>query len=347
MEDRSNVNNLPLVSILIPTYNREKYIERCITSAIQQDYPNLEIIVSDNASTDRTSEIINKFIADKRFKYIRNTNNIGLFDNWYKLLYELANGEFGIILPDDDYLVDKSHITKAINLVKKFNVNYVFTDSIWVDEIQNTIIDKNYDIPQILTPDWAVKHIGKRVKPSNIFFLPGLPSLFSINVGKELKVLQPGCSGFDGEMGTRFMFSGNTAYLKGAQRAATTHADSAGNTDSILNVLDGLDVYLRTFEFGKKNKLALKDLKKYRDRMVIIHIRNLLLPVWKKHKTFNILSMICLYSQIIRQVKKKFNFILSMKALFSFEIFAKIIALQFPILTRKIRSFNLVKSKCQ
>jgi len=334
---------MPLVSIMIPTYNRDRYIEKCISSALNQEYSNFEVIVSDNSSTDSTNEIIKKFFVDKRFKYFRNTENIGLFNNWIKLLYEFAKGEYGIFLPDDDYLVDNKHIVKSINLVKKYNVNYVFTDSIWIDEIQKTVTDRNFDFPQIITPNWAVKHIGKRVKPSKMFFFPGLPSLFNINVGKELKVLQPGCSGFDGEMGTRFMFSGNTAYLKGAQRAAVTHANSAGNTDGISVVFDGLDIFLRTVEFGKKNGLSLTDLKKYRDRAVIIHIKTLLLPVWKKYKTFNLLQIICLYSQMLKQVKKKYNISLSIKALFSFEIFAKIIILQFPHLTKRIRNFTLVK----
>ena len=62
----------PLVSVIITSYNCEKYIADAIKSACQQDYNNLEIIVSDNCSTDRSPEIIESFLSDKRIKYFRN-----------------------------------------------------------------------------------------------------------------------------------------------------------------------------------------------------------------------------------------------------------------------------------
>ena len=58
-------NNLPLISILIPVYNREKYILETVSSALSQDYLNFEVIVIDNNSTDNTLKILNS-ICDKR-----------------------------------------------------------------------------------------------------------------------------------------------------------------------------------------------------------------------------------------------------------------------------------------
>ncbi len=59
-------SSLPKVSVLIPAYNEEKYILTTLNALLNQCYPNMEIIVADNASTDRTSFLVNKFIQDSR-----------------------------------------------------------------------------------------------------------------------------------------------------------------------------------------------------------------------------------------------------------------------------------------
>ena len=56
----------PLVSIIIPAYNSEKYIKRAIESALSQNYSNLEIIITDNASIDSTYDIVSSFFNDTR-----------------------------------------------------------------------------------------------------------------------------------------------------------------------------------------------------------------------------------------------------------------------------------------
>ncbi len=58
------------ITIMIPTYNQAKYISKAIESALSIDYQNLEVIVSDDCSTDNTKEVVSKYLADKRFQYI-------------------------------------------------------------------------------------------------------------------------------------------------------------------------------------------------------------------------------------------------------------------------------------
>lgn len=71
----------PLVSICIPTYNREKYLKHTIESALKQTYSNIEIIVSDNASDDNTVNLVKSF-KDKRIHLIVQKKNIGMVPNW-------------------------------------------------------------------------------------------------------------------------------------------------------------------------------------------------------------------------------------------------------------------------
>lgn len=109
--------SLPRVSIIIPTYNRREFLEQALESVLEQDYEKLEIIVSDNASTDGTQEMMQDFLLDERVKYHKHDHNIGAAANHQYALYELATGKFALVLSDDDYLIDNSYISKAVELI--------------------------------------------------------------------------------------------------------------------------------------------------------------------------------------------------------------------------------------
>ena len=92
----------PCVSICIPVFNGEEYIEEAVQSILSQTWQDYELIVVDNASTDKTLEKIQMF-QDSRLKIIRNKSNIGPVANFNKCL-EVASGEFTKFLCADDLL---------------------------------------------------------------------------------------------------------------------------------------------------------------------------------------------------------------------------------------------------
>ena len=97
------MNNQPLVSILIPLYNQERYFEKCISSICNQTYKNLEIVVVNDGSTDRGPEILSKWASkDKRIKVI-NKKNEGLVAA-RRDGFLAATGEFVTPVDSDDYL---------------------------------------------------------------------------------------------------------------------------------------------------------------------------------------------------------------------------------------------------
>jgi glycosyltransferase involved in cell wall biosynthesis len=106
----------PRVSILIPTFNLENFIGPCVASALDQTYDNLEVIVSDDASDDATGQITRQFLADPRVRYERNPTNIGRVNNYRRLLYELASGDWVLMLDGDDCLVSPSYVAHAVEL---------------------------------------------------------------------------------------------------------------------------------------------------------------------------------------------------------------------------------------
>ena len=93
--------SLPLVSVIIPSYNRADYLKIAIDSVLAQKYKNFELLILDNHSTDHTQEIISSY-SDSRIKSLRHLTNIGGIANW---LYGIhwASGEFFSVLGDDDF----------------------------------------------------------------------------------------------------------------------------------------------------------------------------------------------------------------------------------------------------
>ena len=85
------MEDLPLVSICIPNYNNAQFIGEAIESSIAQTYPNLEIIVVDNVSTDNSWEIIQNYAQHKYVKVFLNEKNLGMVGN-FRRTYEYSNG---------------------------------------------------------------------------------------------------------------------------------------------------------------------------------------------------------------------------------------------------------------
>lgn len=65
-----NIQEKPLVSIIVPVYNVEKYLDRCIKSILNQDYYNIELLLIDDGSTDKSGDICDKYTVDSRVKVI-------------------------------------------------------------------------------------------------------------------------------------------------------------------------------------------------------------------------------------------------------------------------------------
>jgi len=108
-----------LVSVLIPTYNREKLLPRAIDSVINQTYKNWELIIVDDRSTDNTKKLVEQYInGDKRIKYVVNKHKKGPAGARNQGL-ELAKGKYIAFLDSDDEWL-RHHLEDCICLFNKF-----------------------------------------------------------------------------------------------------------------------------------------------------------------------------------------------------------------------------------
>ncbi|MBM7543085.1 CDP-glycerol glycerophosphotransferase family protein [Amphibacillus cookii] len=141
------------ISLIIPVYNTELYLKDCLTSIINQTYPYLEIIIIDDASDDKSVEIINDFMKrDPRIKMFQNRQTLGVAASRNIGLQQMT-GDYVFFLDSDDFL-DRQALEKLIRYSQEYNV----------------ISGKNISVTKFLTRNEEIEsseisvYKGKRVK---------------------------------------------------------------------------------------------------------------------------------------------------------------------------------------
>lgn len=115
---------MPKVSIIIPVYNAEKYIRKCLDSIVNQTYKNIEVIIVNDGSTDNSEEIIKEYIENQEYniKYFKNENRGVSFSRNFGVNY--AEGDYIFFVDADDYLDEnlienlKEKMKKEIDIIK-------------------------------------------------------------------------------------------------------------------------------------------------------------------------------------------------------------------------------------
>lgn len=130
----------PKVSIGLPVYNGEAYLQGAIQSLLEQTFTDFELVIADNASTDATDQISRRFAAeDSRIRYYRNEVNIGGAPN-HNRVFELSNGKFFKFAAHDD-LYPKEMLQRCVEVLEAApdSVSLVYTQFELIDESGNSI----------------------------------------------------------------------------------------------------------------------------------------------------------------------------------------------------------------
>ena len=158
----------PLVSFLIAAYNEEKYVEECVLSCLDQTYPNIEVCVTDDGSTDSTWNILEEKYKNnpkvKLSKFDKNKGKVAAFNK----SYEMAEGEYFALIGADDVNM-KSRITKSYDFISANEYDFIFASFEVCDEKLN---DSCFDISKP----------SKKFSVENILmdnFIPGGTMFFS------------------------------------------------------------------------------------------------------------------------------------------------------------------------
>jgi glycosyltransferase involved in cell wall biosynthesis len=135
----------PLISILLCCYNGADYLEEQIGSILHQTYPNIELIISDDASTDDTPALLEKYLNNPAIVIRFNDKNMGLQKN-IEMAFSLSKGHFICFADQDDYWLPEKvgKLYKAIN-----NYSLVYSDSELVDAKGNSLDRKLSDFRKL------------------------------------------------------------------------------------------------------------------------------------------------------------------------------------------------------
>jgi glycosyltransferase involved in cell wall biosynthesis len=162
----------PKVSIGLPVFNGERYLTEAIDSILSQTFTDFEIIISDNASTDRTEEICREYAdRDSRIRYHRNATNIGGSRN-ENLTIQLARGEYFHIGADDDLLAPEL-LAKCVEVLDNDpSLVLCYSNIFHIDEHGRSLgkIEPE-DLATSIEPDERFRDL---LKPHRVDFLYGL-----------------------------------------------------------------------------------------------------------------------------------------------------------------------------
>ncbi len=162
------INNSPLVSIGLPLYNAGEHTRRILDNLTSQDYPNLEIVVSDNASTDDTWAICQEYASqDARIRLYQNETNRGYMYN-FERVYRLAIGTYFMWAAHDDYWHPTFVSCCTVALEAHPTAVMCYTDQIHINEAA-----QEKKLCQYATMNLADKQVAVRVR--NLLFSRPLP----------------------------------------------------------------------------------------------------------------------------------------------------------------------------
>nr|MDJ0569288.1 glycosyltransferase family 2 protein [Pleurocapsa sp. MO_192.B19] len=126
--------NQPLVSIGMPVYNGERYLENALNSILAQTFRDFELIISDNGSTDKTEEICRQYAnVDRRIRYFRNEQNLGAGWNFDRVA-QLATGKYFKWACHDD-LCALEFLQRCIEILEQApNIVLAYPKTLIIDE---------------------------------------------------------------------------------------------------------------------------------------------------------------------------------------------------------------------
>ena len=140
------MNTNPLVSILIPIYNVEKYLGKCLDSVFSQTYKNVEYVFVDDCSTDNSETVLmSKLheynIKEESYSIMVHKNNFGIAKTRINLL-AMAKGDYVLFIDSDDW-IEKNMVMELVETAVLYNLDIVGCNFVW--EYANGETKLNYD----------------------------------------------------------------------------------------------------------------------------------------------------------------------------------------------------------
>jgi len=252
------MENKPKVTIQIPVYNNVHLLGQAIDSALSQTYQNLEILVVDDCSTDDIDSAVTKYKDNLKFKYIRNTKNLGRVANYRNILFNIATGDYVLNLDGDDYLKDNNYISDAIELIVKNKLDFVFARQKVLFERDNTLVEDkiNTNLFDVMDGNELFLNFYKGVS------VPHLSTLYNRNKAMDTDYYAHDLLSADMESMLKLMINNKVGYINkfvGVWRKHQENASRKVSYDELKNNASYIEnVYQYAINEGHFNENQLK-----------------------------------------------------------------------------------------
>lgn len=281
----------PLVSILIPTYNRPELLKRALISALNQTYAHIEIVIADDSTNNLTEVMIQPYLRKHdNIRYYKNETNLNEYN--FHRCFDLAKGEYINFLMDDD-LFHEEKIKKMVKYLKK-NKTITLVTSVreLIDEFDNPLppiketiklFDKDTIIPGKIMSNTVLENMRNIIgEPTTVMFRKSDIDSFGSFCGKNYSVLN------DLATWISLMNKGNVAYI--AEPLSYFRKHSGQNQTNLKfyykNALDWFNIITDSKEIGLLNN---EKVYKTCITQYINFVTNRLIPLYIEHKSEQIL----------------------------------------------------------
>ena len=157
-------------SVLLPTRNGGRFLRDCISSILDEDFADLELIVSDNANTDETQDVLASFKSDPRIRILRLEKPVSVTDNWNRA-FQACTGDYFLMMGDDDCLLP-GYFKRMDEVLKKYGdpdcVTYNAYTYITPESINNNKQSYYNPVHFSFGPDFGVEGFLSRGKRFSI-----------------------------------------------------------------------------------------------------------------------------------------------------------------------------------
>lgn len=247
------LNDNPLVSVVITSYNRANLIEVAIQSVLAQDYSNLEIIISDNCSTDNTYEVMEKYLSNPKIRYYKNEQNIGMIPNYKIATEQRTKGDYITYVSSDDYLINTSFISQAVNIINAHkNVLIVFGKNQTFIEEKNKLID---DRTHYLFNEEFMSGKDVFIRFAKTKALGWGAAFIKKSELISLHIFSSKSTSLDYEANLLLMLKGNIGFIKEPTYVWRIHNNQVSQLKTANDVINNYSYILNPYSYALSNSL--------------------------------------------------------------------------------------------
>lgn len=232
-----------MISVIVPVYNVEEYLEECLNSILNQTYKNLEIILIDDGSTDKSGEICDSYEKlDKRVRVIHKVN--GGLSSARNHGLKIANGEYISFVDSDDY-IDIYTYEKAINCMLKYDcdiVEFKICGRGIISEKKVIEMDKNEVMYKHISSDYEYPNVAVW----NKLYKGNLIKNLRFPEGKIHEDYMFQCVALKNSV--KYIFLNESLYYYRIRENSITHANFSVKDFDKLNIYKERTNYIRSFD---------------------------------------------------------------------------------------------------